>query len=547
MFSLLLVVSLALAAEKGPVRESALESCRAMSRQRERELPIAEAGSVDRVAVVVGVSCYAETEAFGTLLAPTNDAREVSELLVQAGFEQVLLTGWVSGEEVRESLERALELVSEDGILLLYWSGHGALDRPGRLPERHLITSDTTLPWISLTALATDDLEEILASARAARRVLVVDSCHAATLVSKAVQGALPESDPLTLVPQGTRGEPADLRLYASDFGRPAFEESDPDDERFGHSLYTWHLVRAFDSAAADLDGDGSVGLWESHEFAARKVRASTSGVQNPRMEALAPDNIQLFDDGRPRAPHSAVVVHLGQLGSRVRLDVDGGELAFGAVSPGRRLLEVSRIEPVSGATGDVAPRLLWSHRVVLQPGEWLAVDRLVAERERRWLGTIGFAWSQAMLAHEQPSRSVVFSGWLLPADPRGLRPALGLSARAGVDTLYVDQTRMPSGGLGLRGGAMASWGLDPQLSFGPTLDLSWLVRAERHSDGVEERDRLRSVPVLGPSLHLQLRVRELVLSADGGLGVMPYGPAAGSGLEWGLRRDVSVSAGWSW
>ncbi len=545
MLPLLLAVSLAWASEKGPVRETPLESCRAMAEHRERVLPAAAPGTLDRVAVVVGVGCYWEAEAFGSLLAPPNDAGEVAELLDRAGFELALLTGWVTGDEVRETLGQALDLVSDDGILLLYWSGHGAIDRPQRLPERHLVTSDTTLPWISLTALATDELEGILGDARAARRVLVVDSCHAGTLVSKAAP--VTEHDEGTGEPAGTRAEPADLRLYASDFGRPAFEESDPDDARFGHSLYTWHLVRAFDSAEADMDGDGVVGLWEGHEHAARQVRDATAGVQNPRMEASSPDNIQLLPAAAAGTPSSAVVVHLGQLGTHVELRLDGEQTSFGAVPPGRHRVEVHRLEPGADPSSPVAARLLWRRRVELAPGEWLAVDRLVAARDRRWLASLGFAWSTAQLEQAQPSRSVLASGWLLPADPYGLRPALGLNARAGVDTLYVEQERQPSGGLGARAGLLWSAGLAPSVAIGPTLDISWLARIERHSDGVEVKERLRSAPVAGVGLHLHGALHGWLLAADGGVGVLPYGVADGAGVGWGQRAEVAVGIGRAW
>jgi hypothetical protein len=94
-----------------------------------------------------------------------------------------------SAEGVWSTLKRAVD--EADDLLLIYYAGHGVLDRRGRL---FLGLPQTTRDPYHWTALDVAHIRELMAESRARNRVLIIDSCFSGRGFE-----AMGESNPVAL------------------------------------------------------------------------------------------------------------------------------------------------------------------------------------------------------------------------------------------------------------------------------------------------------------------------------------------------------------
>ncbi|MBM3491584.1 MAG: peptidase C14 [Alphaproteobacteria bacterium] len=132
-------------------------------------------------ALVIGNNKYAS---LAELETAENDARAVAELLGDRyGFKATLLLN-ASRYQMLSALNKLREELSEDDNLLIYYAGHGALDRVNQRGFWLPVDAEESSPanWISNIQI-TDML-----NAMAARKIFVIaDSCYSGTLTRSAV------------------------------------------------------------------------------------------------------------------------------------------------------------------------------------------------------------------------------------------------------------------------------------------------------------------------------------------------------------------------
>src|SRR3954454_13196586 len=130
----------------------------------------------NRVALVIGQSNYKSVVA---LPNPANDARAVSQLLTESGFE-VLTAADLSQNELRAKVGDFAAKVTEKGpdtVALVFYAGHG-LQIDG---ENFLVPVDvdpkreTDIP---LQAVRLNDVLNTLASVPSKMRILLLDACR---------------------------------------------------------------------------------------------------------------------------------------------------------------------------------------------------------------------------------------------------------------------------------------------------------------------------------------------------------------------------------
>jgi hypothetical protein len=130
----------------------------------------------NRVALVIGQSNY---RAVVPLPNPANDAKAVSQMLTESGFE-VLTAADLSQNELRAKVGEFAAKVSEKGpdtVALVFYAGHG-LQIDG---ENFLVPVDidpkreTDIP---LQAVRLNDILNTLASVPSKTRILLLDSCR---------------------------------------------------------------------------------------------------------------------------------------------------------------------------------------------------------------------------------------------------------------------------------------------------------------------------------------------------------------------------------
>jgi hypothetical protein len=130
----------------------------------------------NRIALVIGQSSY---RAVVALPNPANDAKAVSQLLGEAGFE-VLSAANLSQSEMREKIsDFAVQVAAKgpDTIALLFYAGHG-LQIDG---ENFLVPVDVDPKReadIPLQAVRLNDILNTLASVPSKMRIMLLDACR---------------------------------------------------------------------------------------------------------------------------------------------------------------------------------------------------------------------------------------------------------------------------------------------------------------------------------------------------------------------------------
>jgi hypothetical protein len=160
---------------------------------RERREAAALAKSMAKIdfgryhALVIGNNDYQHLK---NLVTATNDAKAVASLLKQAyGFEVKRLTN-ATRKQIIDALSSFRRILTKNDNLLIYFAGHGWLDRDAGRGYWLPVDSERDSPanWIS-----TSDISDAL-KAMAAKHVMVVaDSCYSGTL-SRAIKLSIPSS-----------------------------------------------------------------------------------------------------------------------------------------------------------------------------------------------------------------------------------------------------------------------------------------------------------------------------------------------------------------
>ncbi len=241
-----------------------------------------------RWAVIIGISNYADQKIPGL-----NYCVDDAELLVERLAEQcdyapekiLLLTEHQTKPHLRPTSRNLKQVVkgwvnqSQEGdTVLVFFSGHGFLDRQGR---GFLATEDCDPSKLEETALRIEDLREILRQSKAKQKLLVLDCCHAG-----AKKGAVSEKiDSLE--------RPSSEELGASFASAEGLitlascrkQESSFEWKAVNHGIFTWFLANGI-AGMADSDKNGLVDSDELYQYTVDSVvltaRREFGGVQTP-------------------------------------------------------------------------------------------------------------------------------------------------------------------------------------------------------------------------------------------------------------------------
>lgn len=135
-------------------------------------------------AVIVGVNDYEDTDNYGQLSVCVKDAKAVYQQLIVGGFESGairLLTDDIDDTQklpykvnILKALTNIGKATEPDDVLVFYYSGHGDEDEN----QSYLVARDGHLPVLKDTAVPMARVKEIMESAPARSKVIVLDACH---------------------------------------------------------------------------------------------------------------------------------------------------------------------------------------------------------------------------------------------------------------------------------------------------------------------------------------------------------------------------------
>ncbi len=149
-----------------------------------------------KYALLIGNSRFADGR-LNPLLAPQNDVENLRSVLEDAaiGGFQVFVARDHDLEAVQTDICQVTDNKGADDLVLVYYSGHGLIDRSGSL-FLALVNSDVSSP--SARSLAAEFIQRQFKNSAAGQQILVLDCCHSGAAVaggkSAAVQRALTNS-----------------------------------------------------------------------------------------------------------------------------------------------------------------------------------------------------------------------------------------------------------------------------------------------------------------------------------------------------------------
>jgi len=271
--------------------------------------------------LLVGVGDYAHADRIQRLPFASRDARALTRLLMNPDIgrfakDQVALL--IDVEARRDTIVQRLskwlpERSRGADLAIIYFAGHGMVQKVGRKEEGYLIAYDADPDEIVTKGVAMSDIAHWIDGIEAASVVVILDCCHSGKVLIR--EGATLRSmardvgvRPAVLQVMAGKGR---MLIASCDEGQKSIE--DPD---LKHGLFTYHLLRGIEGAA-DRDRDGRVGIKElfDHVSAAviRDAKNKFNLDQQPWASATWTNDTHI-SWAKPRAKSAAAAPSLERL-----------------------------------------------------------------------------------------------------------------------------------------------------------------------------------------------------------------------------------------
>lgn len=220
-----------------------------------------------RLALLIGNQSFREDSGLAPLQGPGNDVAALARVLrdptrgqfdVQEFLDQPSYT-------ILPEVEQALSAAAVGDFVLIYYSGHGQLDRAGRLC---LATADTRAGPLIATSIAARQLADLVEQSDCDQVLLLLDCCYSGA-VEEGLRGDL--TGALRIV-ENARGF---YVITASDSMQVARETaSGPENAVMGR--FTAELVAGIATGAADQSGTGRITLSDLRRYLGQSVSGQT-------------------------------------------------------------------------------------------------------------------------------------------------------------------------------------------------------------------------------------------------------------------------------
>jgi hypothetical protein len=221
----------------------------------------------ERIAFLIGNQTFRPDSRLLPLQGPANDVAALARLLGDPERGKFEINQFLDKphHEVLPDIEHALGSAAPSDLLLIYYSGHGQLDRGGRLC---LATADTRQGALLATSIPARHLRDLVEESDCDQVVLFLDCCF-----SGAVEGLKGDVGSELQVVDDARGF---YILTASTGMQAAREETEPVPGGAVMSRFTAALVNGLESGAADLEHKGKILLSDLRRHLGQVVTGQT-------------------------------------------------------------------------------------------------------------------------------------------------------------------------------------------------------------------------------------------------------------------------------
>lgn len=225
-------------------------------------------------ALVIGNSNYKDSN-LSTLVSPEVDIEALRSVLNDksiGNFDSVLTISNGSLSSVQREIARFFINRTSSDSLLLYFSGHGVLDRRGRL---FFAVADTDVDILSGTGLSASFLNDEMEHCFASQKVIILDCCHSGAF------GGAKNSIGSSVGTKSNFQSSGSVVITASDELQIALDGIASKGE-ITPSIFTKYLIGGLETGNADLNGDGHVSLDELYKYTFEKVISDSRTSQTP-------------------------------------------------------------------------------------------------------------------------------------------------------------------------------------------------------------------------------------------------------------------------
>jgi hypothetical protein len=218
-----------------------------------------------RAAFLIGNQTFRPDSGLLPLRGPANDLRALAHLLRDTERGRFEVTEFLDKPhyEVLPEVEQALSFAAPNDLFLIYYSGHGKLDRAGRLC---LATRDTRQGALLATSIPARHLRDLVEHSDCDQVVLLLDCCYSGAV------GLRGDVESELRVVEDARGF---YIITASSVMQTAREE-EPSAGGAVMGRFTAALISGIKSGAADRERKGKVLLSDLRRHLERVVKGQT-------------------------------------------------------------------------------------------------------------------------------------------------------------------------------------------------------------------------------------------------------------------------------
>jgi uncharacterized caspase-like protein len=247
-----------------------------------------------KVALLIGVSEY--EPGLDPLPGAIRDIKAMQQVLQHremGGFDEVKTLTNPNSLLMQETLEVLLASLTENDLILLFFSGHSVKDDSGTL---HFATRDTgktsTGELVKSNAVSASFIHDLMSNSSCKHQVIILECCFSSAFAPGITAKADTSVDIKAQLSR--RG-----RALLTSFTSTQYSSSQRGSEL---SVYTRYLVEGIETGAADLDGDSWIAVNELHEYASRKVQEAAPAMK-PEFYFLKEENKILLAKAQTNDP----------------------------------------------------------------------------------------------------------------------------------------------------------------------------------------------------------------------------------------------------
>lgn len=250
--------------------------------------PVLAQDAPRRHALVIGVNRYlAEIEGVNALKYAEDDAKAVADILKDQYETVALLRDLARRETIVEQFARLAREVKPQDSVLIYFAGHGVTATLGDKTLSYWLVYPTTLARLEVDGLRLQHILDYVDDIPAKKKLIILDHCHSGNVDFVTAGGA-----------GGRRSGAGSLRVTRNLFSAGEFQGNVTGRVRQGlvilgaadrdayeldtlkHGVFTYALIQALTTSAADTNRDGILSVDELRTQIVDKVKELLNRAQ---------------------------------------------------------------------------------------------------------------------------------------------------------------------------------------------------------------------------------------------------------------------------